>query len=93
MKRTMRLVRGAINELWALVVDDSFVAFGAIVSVAVTYLLSRPHMLGSVDAVGWLLAGMVAGVLLISVRRVVRLGDHTKARRPDVGRDAAERVE
>lgn len=72
MSRLLGLVWASLTELWSLVVDDGFLAIAALVSIGVTYLLSRDGALGPVDATGWLLVAMLVVSMLLSLRRALR---------------------
>lgn len=72
MKRGLALLRETVDELWALIVDDGFLALAALAAVAATFLLSRESVLGPVDAVGWILVFAIVVAMVLSVRRGIR---------------------
>ena len=80
VSRVAQVVRVALAELWALVVDDGLLALAALGAVGVAYLLSRSDVLGPVDLVGWILVALVAGSVAASVWRAV--GVRRRAERP-----------
>gem|GEM_PF-6730623 len=68
----MTALRHALKELVGLVVEDGFVAIGAILSIAVGYLLTRDAVLGPTVTVGVLIVVMLAASLGVSLVRAAR---------------------
>jgi hypothetical protein len=68
----MRALRHAARELVGLVVEDGFVALGALVSIAIGYVLSRDAVLGPTVTVGVLIVAMLAASLGVSLVRAAR---------------------
>jgi hypothetical protein len=66
----MNTLRTAIGELLGLVVEDGFVALGAIGTIAVAAVAS--DQLGSPPTLGIAIFAGLAGSLLLSLRRAVR---------------------
>ncbi|MEM8904031.1 MAG: hypothetical protein AAGA17_03160 [Actinomycetota bacterium] len=71
MDRIAAGLRTAVQELWALIVDDWFLAAGAMAAIGITSLLSRTDTPGTGDLTGWLLVAMVLASVAIAVRRAV----------------------
>ena len=73
MDRIAAGLRTAVQELWALIVDDWFLAAGAMAAIGITSLLSRTDTPGTGDLTGWLLVAMVLASVAIAVRRAARV--------------------
>lgn len=67
----MRLLRNVWLELVSLLVDDGFLAIAALVAIAATWALTRDGAIGTSDLAGWILFMLLAGSVVISVRRAV----------------------
>jgi apolipoprotein N-acyltransferase len=68
----VRAIRNAVSELLGLVVEDGYVAIGALLALAVAYALTRDRFLGPVQLVGWILVALVAVALMGSLVRAAR---------------------
>ncbi|MEM9609689.1 MAG: hypothetical protein AAGA99_19855 [Actinomycetota bacterium] len=71
MTRAIQWIRTALGELWALIVDDGWLAVAALAAIGVTALLSRTHTPGTGDLTGWILVALVIVAVARSVRRAV----------------------
>jgi predicted Abi (CAAX) family protease len=69
----MRTIRNAISELFGLIVEDGYVAIGALLALAAAYGLTRDGALGPVAIVGWILIVLTATALMGSLARAARL--------------------
>lgn len=74
MSRPIAFAAAGGRELWSLIVDDGFLALAALIAVGVTFVVSREAGFGPTDAVGWILAAMLAAAMAISVRRALPRG-------------------
>ncbi|MGH3872898.1 MAG: hypothetical protein ACRDSR_15565 [Pseudonocardiaceae bacterium] len=77
MSAVLKAVSTAGREAYGLLVDDGAVAVGILLAVGVAGLLAVPALLGSGDAVGWVLLALVWLALAVSLRRArsrLRLG-------------------
>lgn len=74
----MRAIRNALSELFGLIVEDGYVAIGAIVALGAAYGLTRNSLLGPVLLVGWILILLTAAALMGSL--VKRLDGTAMAR-------------
>jgi hypothetical protein len=81
VRGVVAIVGVAVRELWALVVDDGFLALAALGAVGVAFLTSRDALLGPSNAVGWLLIGLLVASLMVSVGRAIAR-DSAMAPRP-----------
>lgn len=68
----MRTLRTALTELLGLVVEDGYVALGALLALGTAYGLTRDAVLGPVEVVGWMLVALTALALLGSLARAAR---------------------
>jgi hypothetical protein len=68
----MRAIRNALSELFGLIVEDGYVAIGAIVALAAAYGLTRNSLLGPVELVGWILIVLTAAALMGSLVQAAR---------------------
>ena len=68
----MRWVLDAAKELMGLIVEDGFVALGAVIAIAAGYVLTRAAVIGPRPAVGGLIFVLLAGALLASLTRAAR---------------------
>ncbi|MEM8746129.1 MAG: hypothetical protein AAF945_01665 [Actinomycetota bacterium] len=71
MNRVTAWLRTAVKELWALIVDDWYLAAGAMAAIGITYLVSRTDTPGTADVTGWLLVALVVASVAAAVRRAV----------------------
>ncbi len=78
-RRLGRAVAEAARELYGLVVEDGFVAIGALAAIAVCGLLTREGLLGPSLLAGIALFVLLAASLLGSLRREVK----GRRRRPE----------
>ena len=69
MNAVLKAVLTAGREAFGLLVDDGAVAVGILLAVGAAALLSIPALLGSGDAVGWVLFALVWLALAASLRR------------------------
>jgi hypothetical protein len=65
----MRQLTNAIKELVGLLVEDGFVAVGALLAIAAAYGLTRPSALGPTPVVGGVLFLLLVGALAASLSR------------------------
>ncbi|MEM7323200.1 MAG: hypothetical protein AAF531_08950 [Actinomycetota bacterium] len=72
MNRIVDAVRTVFWSLVGLVVDDGFLAVGALVVIAVVAALADDRLLGTGDGTGWVLVLLVAAITTTSVLRAVR---------------------
>lgn len=79
----MRRVRTLLAPLVGLVVDDGFLAVAALLAIAAVTALADERLLGTGDATGWVLVGLLALATTTSVLRAVAV-----ARRSDPGSEA-----
>jgi hypothetical protein len=70
----MTFVRAALAALYGLVVDDGFVAAGALLAIVTAFVLSRDSVLGPSVVVGFTLLALCAGSLAWSLVRSARTG-------------------
>lgn len=68
----MRALRTALAEVVGLVVEDGYVAVGAVLALLATYGMTREAVFGPRQQVGWALLVLSALALLGSVRRAAR---------------------
>ncbi|MEL6981387.1 MAG: hypothetical protein AAFO29_03080 [Actinomycetota bacterium] len=68
----MSWLRTALSSLVGLVVDDGFLAIGALAVIAATAVVADERLLGTGDGLGWLLVILLAAVTTASVLRAVR---------------------
>jgi hypothetical protein len=71
MKWVGRIIVSSAMQVWSLLVDDGFLAIVALIAIGAVYLLSRDTLLGAVDAVGWILIGLLTTSMVVSVRRAI----------------------
>jgi membrane protein implicated in regulation of membrane protease activity len=64
-----KVIMTAVREAFGLLVDDGAVAIGILLAVGASALLGAPGLLGSGDAVGWVLFALVWLALAVSLRR------------------------
>lgn len=68
----MRWILNAAKELVGLVIEDGFVAVGAVLAIAAGYVLTRSAAIGPEPVVGGLIFLLLAGALLGSLTRTAR---------------------
>jgi hypothetical protein len=68
----MRAIRNALSELFGLIVEDGYVAIGALLALAAAYGLTRDSLLGPVELVGWILILLTAAALMGSLVKAAR---------------------
>jgi hypothetical protein len=74
---TFSSLRGILETLYGLLVDDGQLAIGAIVALFVTWLVANVIGDGSHEILGWLLLAMV---LLLIVANLYRAGRNARSR-------------
>lgn len=62
----------AVKELTGLLVEDGFVAIGAVLAIGAGYVLTRAGVIGPKPVVGALIFLLLAGALLGSLTRAAR---------------------
>jgi hypothetical protein len=68
----MRAIKNTLTELVGLVVEDGYVAVGAVTALIAAYALTRDRALGPREAVGWILVVLTAASLIGSLVRTAR---------------------
>ncbi len=71
----MSRLRGLVGPLIGLIVDDGFLAVGALVVIAAIAVVADDRLFGTGDATGWALVALLAAITGISVLRAVRSAD------------------
>ncbi len=69
MSAVLKAAVTAGREAFGLLVDDGAVAVGILIAVGAAALLSTSALLGTGDAIGWVLFALVWLALAVSLRR------------------------
>ncbi|MEM9562723.1 MAG: hypothetical protein AAGA93_08915 [Actinomycetota bacterium] len=80
MSRLRAVLGSLFGPLIGLVVDDGFLAVGALVVIAAIAVAADERLLGTGDGTGWALVALLAVTTTVSVMRAVRAaaGEHAE---------------
>ena len=72
----MSSVRGIVDAIWGLLVEDGSLAVGIVAALAITWAAAVALGEGAHDVVGWLLLAILTGLIVFNLQAAGR-----KARR------------